>query len=195
TYASGAVAIAGVPVIGPLHKWVAKNSMDIITLDSGWQGGNYETNPAAGFIIMTRSFDSWTFTPQWFAANLKTTEASHQFIKDGYSAWMPQDARDVYYQLGAVSNFNVGDTPGFNGDTKAALQSIKAQMLIIGNKMDLLFHRDELIFAKDNIPKAIHLEFDSPVGHAFCGGFDPEVTKVMEQEIAKFLLNLTGAIQ
>ena len=49
------------------------------------------------------------------------------------------DARDTYYQLDGWSEFNVGDTPGFNGDPKAALAAIKAKTLLIGVKEDQLF--------------------------------------------------------
>ncbi len=86
------------------------------------------------------------------------------------------------------ADFNIGDTPGFKGDAKAALQSLKAQVLLIGCKQDLLFNRDELIFAKNAIPKATHVEIDSPWGHGI--GFDPEARKIMEREIAKFLSKL-----
>jgi homoserine O-acetyltransferase len=119
------------------------------------------------------------------------TEEAYQAWSKSYNWWMPQDARDIYYQLQAWADFNVGDTPGFKGDTKAALQSIKAEMLIIGAKQDLFFNREELIFAKNAIPKATHVEIDSIAGHSSCCGYnDPEATKIIDQEIAKFLAKL-----
>ena len=64
------------------------------------------------------------------------------------------DARDIYYQLAGWSEFSLGDTPGFNGDLKTALASIKAKILLIGVKEDQLFRREELQSAKDAIRDA-----------------------------------------
>ena len=67
--------------------------------------------------------------------------------------WSGLDARDIFYQLDGWSEFNVGDTPGFNGDVKAALAAIKAKTLLIGVKEDQLFRREELQFAKERDPR------------------------------------------
>lgn len=62
--------------------------------------------------------------------------------------------------------------------------------LIIGFKGDLLFDRAELIQIKNAIPRATHLEIDSPWGHAACCGGDVEAAKIMGREIAAFLATL-----
>jgi len=190
TYVSGIIPIAGSPVTNPQIRTMLKNWMDIIALDSGWKGGNYEANPTTGLAIAFLNFAPWTYTNQWFATTLKTAEDYHRWKKIFHGWGTSQDARDVYYQWQAWADFNIGDTPGFKGDAEAALRSIKAQALLIGVKGDLLVNREEIIFAKNAIPKATHVEIDSPFGHAICCGFDPEATKIMEREIAKFLAKL-----
>jgi homoserine O-acetyltransferase len=190
TFVSGIIPIVGSPVTNPQIRTMLKNWMDIIELDDGWYSGKYETNPTIGVTIALMNFVPWLYTYQWFAANLKTPEQYRQFEKfwhDIFTAFAPQDARDVYYQLQAWADFNIGNTPGFNGDAQAALQSIKAQVLLIGAKDDMLVRRDEVIFSKNTIPQATHVEIDSPLGHLICCDFDPEVTKIMDREIAKFL--------
>lgn len=189
-YVRGIIPITGSPVTSSQTKTLLKNWMDIITLDGGWQGGNYETNPTTGLAIVFVGLGSWAHTNQWFAANLKTVEEYRRWRKRLHGWGTSQDARDVYYQLRAWAEFNVGDTPGFNGDARAALGTIKAQALLIGAKADMLVSRNEVLFAKNAIPGAIHVEIDSPFGHTICCGFDPEATKIMDREIARFLLKL-----
>ncbi len=119
---------------------------------------------------------------------------------DEYRAWKhslenyvgdtPFDVRDYYYGLHSWAEYNVGDSAGFKGDTRAALRSIKAQVLIIGAKDDGLFDRTEALAAKSAISRASYVEIDSPFGHAACCGSDPEATKVISREIVAVLSKL-----
>jgi homoserine O-acetyltransferase len=189
-YVSGIIPIMGSPMTSPQMRLVLESWTKIIEIDNGWYSGNYDTNPTMGLNIVFQNISLWVRTYGWFATNVKTEE-DYQRMRRSYTWWMPQDARDIYYQLQAWADFNVGDTPGFKGDAKAALQSVKAQALIIGAKGDLLFNREELIFAKEAIPKATHVEIDSPYGHMSCCGYrDREATKIMDREIANFLAKL-----
>lgn len=193
TFVQGIIPIAGGPATNPRTQWMMRNMMDIITLDHGWYSGNYETNPRPGVMTALMNFVPWLYGHQWFLTNLKTLEEYHREKKMWHDTWTydwPQDARDVYYQIQAVVNFTIGDTPGFNRDARAALQSIKAQALIFGAKNDMLNLRDENTFAQQAIPKATLVEIDSPFGHLICCGFDPEATKIMDREIAQFLAKL-----
>ena len=197
TYCSGLIPIAGSPVTNPLTRTIARNLMGILELDSGWYGGKYETNPIMAVQTMQWNWILWVFTPQYFAANLKTEEEYAQWKKfwSDIIRFYPQDARDMYYTLQAWADFTIGDTPGFNGEAKAALQSIQAPVLIFGAKVDMLFDRQESIFAENTIPKATYMEIDTPSGHAFCVGWDSTATKIMEREIMKFLSNLAAGVQ
>jgi homoserine acetyltransferase len=69
-------------------------------------------------------------------------------------------------------------------------RSIKAKVLIVGNKRDQLIGRDDLVDHAKVIPGARLLEVDSPAGHAVCCGVDPEATKVTDRELAAFLATL-----
>jgi len=168
--------------------------MDTIALDSSWYGGRYETNPTTGVTTALLNLATRIYTFGWYATNLKTLEQLRQWEKsfrDRWTVFFPQDARDVYYQLNAIVDSNIGDTPGFKGDVKAALQSIKAQVLLITAKEDMYNQPDEILMVKEAIPKATHIHIDSPLGHVICcTNVDREATKIMDQEIAKFLAKL-----
>jgi homoserine O-acetyltransferase len=190
TYARGIVPIVGNAVTSPQTKLLLQGLLDIIALDSGWHGGNYETNPAMGVALAFRMSGLADFTYGWFAANLKTAEARRQFAQSVRNYWGEQDARDIYYQWRAFGDFSIGDTPGFGGDVNAALLSIKAKVLIVGSKRDQLIGRDDLVDHARIIPGARLVEVDSPAGHAACCGLDPEATKIIDREIAIFLSTL-----
>ncbi len=192
-YISGIIPINGGPVTNPQVKAMIRNWMDIIALDPGWHGGNYEVNPTTGLVTALMNFVPCYYTPQWFELNAKTPDAYLAFKKRWHDTWTirsPKDARDIYYRWQAWADFNVGDTPGFKGDAAAALRSIKAQVLIIGSKDDQLVRREELIFAKNHISGATLIELDSPLGHLAPFGFDPDLTKLVDREIAGFLSKL-----
>ena len=192
-YISGVIPVNGGPVTNPQVKAMIRNWMDIIALDPGWHGGNYEVNPTTGLVTALMNFVPWYYTPQWFELNAKTPDAYLAFKRRWHDTWTirsPKDARDIYYRWQAWADFNVGDTPGFKGDAAAALRSIKAQVLIIGSKGDQLVRREELIFAKNHISGATLIELDSPLGHLAPFGFDPDLTKLVDREIAGFLSKL-----
>jgi homoserine O-acetyltransferase len=197
TYMSGLIPMGATPVAGPHLRTIKTNLNEIIELDSGWHGGKYETNPLWAVTTMLWNFRSWAFTPQWFTANLKREEAYRQWDRmwDDINRSFPQDARDWYYTNQAETEFSVGDTPGFNGDVKAALESIQARVLIIGAKSDIMFPREEIISAKNGIPNATHIELDSTMGHISLFGWEPESAKIIGREISKFLSNLAAGAQ
>jgi len=189
TYVSGAVAIMGSPLISPRMRWVLSNAMDIIAMDGGWQGGNYEVNPSGGLSAALMAWLPYVFTERWYAQNLRTPEQLRPFRQFWRELFAAQDARDVYYQLRMWASFSIGDSPGFNGDAHAALRSIKARVLLITAKEDLMISPEEIAMAKA-IPNVGHLELDTSFGHAACCGADPEANKAMDREIARFLARL-----
>jgi homoserine O-acetyltransferase len=193
TYVSGAIAVMGSPVTSPKTRWVLESMMDIVALDAGWYGGNYETNPTAGAMAALMSIIPYWYTDRWMAQNLRTPEQrqSFQTFWHGiFSIYFPQDARDLYYQMRMWATFNVGDSPGFGGDAQAALRSIKGQMLLVTAKEDLLVSADEIALAKNTIPNVTQVEIDTSFGHIASVGFDADANKVMDREIARFLARL-----
>ncbi len=185
SYITAAIPIAGSPAPGPMTRWFLNAVMDVIALDVGWQGGNYETNPMTGMAIASRVYAPYIFTERWYAQNVRTPEQRRAFQKLWHELFT-QDARDVYYHLHMWATFNLGDSPGFGGDTVAALKSIKTRMLLLSMKGDLSISNDEIAMVKNAVPNVVVVEVDAP-GHAGCCGFDPEANKVMNREIARFL--------
>lgn len=191
-FAHGLIPMFSSPVANPRTKALARNLNAILETASGWHGGNYEANPSWAVNTMLWSLILWIYTPEWYATNLITDEAYRKWreLWKNILRKYPQDARDWYYTNLSWGDFDIGNTPGFNGHAKAALQSILAQVLIIGSKGDMMFRPEESIFAERAIPNATYLEIDTPWGHNTCCGWDPEGSQIMGKKIAQFLGNL-----
>lgn len=188
-YARAIIPISGTPKTNPQMVWVLTSWMDVIALDPGWHGGNYENNPATGLKVMFDTFTAFSTNYSWMATAIKTPSDYQRIQRQSRDFWLPQDARDVYYQLSAWVTHDVGKSPGFDGDVTKALSSIKAEMLIIGAKEDFMFNRAESLAAKKAIPNATYLEIDSPAGHAHAY-YDPQAYAKIAQEMEKFLAEL-----
>jgi homoserine O-acetyltransferase len=193
-FVSGVIPIAGTPRVNPQMRSQLRNMMRIITLDPGWLGGRYQTNPLAGVLTALTGFsNSWLYSPQWYDRNLGTPEQYREFEhfwRDVWALQIPQDARDLYYQTRHWADFDIGNTPGFDGDTQAALASITAEMLLIASASDIMMRPEETAPVREAVPHAVYLELDSDYGHVACCGWDPEATQQMEPVIAKFLADL-----
>jgi homoserine O-acetyltransferase len=188
-FVASIIAMEASPHTNPQTQLVLRHVKDVIALDPGWYGGMYEVNPATGVEIALMELTPWWYSADWYATNITTREKTRDFETYWHrllTVIAPQDARDIYYQLDGWAEFNIGDTPGFNGDTKAALRAIKAKTLLIVEKEDLLVRREEMLFAKNAIRDATYVEISSPFGH-LAVLLDPKAAETANREIRKFL--------
>jgi homoserine O-acetyltransferase len=86
----------------------------------------------------------------------------------------------------------VGDTPGFQGDTNAALASIKATTLFIYNPRDQFFLPHHIEVQVKAIPNASAVAIDSIAGHLICCNADPQATWTLSETIRTFLNQLSA---
>lgn len=189
-FVSAIIPIAASPQTNPQTRMVLRHVRDVIALDPAWYSGMYDVNPVTGLKIAMMEQVTWLQTPQQFDT-LTTSDKIRDYQIFWEQLFSGLDARDTYYQLVGWSEFNIGDTPGFNGDAKAALATIKAKALLIEIKEDLYIRREELQFAKSAIRDAAYVEISTPTGHsAVVGGRDPKFDETVNAEIAKFLATI-----
>ncbi len=189
-FVSAIIPIAASPHTNPQTRMVLRHVRDVIALDPGWYSGMYDVNPATGLRIALMELIPWLQSTQWYMDALTTSEKLRNYEATSQGIWSGLDARDIFYQLDGWSEFNIGETPGFNGDVKTALGAIKARTLLIGVTEDQLFQREELQFAKNAIRDATYLELSSPAGHMACVGLDPKFNETINSEIAKFMATI-----
>jgi homoserine O-acetyltransferase len=189
-FARSIIVAQASPRTNPRTQLVLRHVNDVIALDPGWHGGMYEVNPATGLAIAFMEFTPWLYSAGWYEKNLTTAEK----LRDLEALWgrvWKLDARNAYYMLDCWAEFNLGDTPGYNGDTKAALGAIKAKTLLIAVKEDLLTGREEMLFANNAIRDASYVEISSPFGHITgVGGLDPKADEAYQRAIHNFLSSI-----
>jgi homoserine O-acetyltransferase/O-succinyltransferase len=97
------------------------------------------------------------------------------------------DATDWLYQSWAYQEHDVGTTPGYGGDTHAALESIRAHALILAPPLDLFNPMQCSHDAADAIPDATLVEIPSLQGHQSAAGMKSEDAQFLSEEIRDFL--------
>lgn len=94
---------------------------------------------------------------------------------------------DWDYQSRAYDAHDVGGTPGFGGDTAAALASIRARTLVAAPTLDLYNSAAAARWAAERIPGARFVELDTDWGHQSASAADPASVARLDSEIATLL--------
>jgi homoserine O-acetyltransferase len=97
------------------------------------------------------------------------------------------DATDWLYQSWAYQAHDVGASPGFDGDTGAALASIRARTLILAPPLDVFNPVQRAHAAADAIPGATLIEIPSVQGHQAASSLQAEDAAFLNEEIGAFL--------
>lgn len=97
------------------------------------------------------------------------------------------DATDWLYQSRAYEAHDVGTTPGFGGDTAAALASIRARTLVLAPPLDLFNPAGDAAAIAAGIPGARQVVIPSVQGHQAAGTASPEDGEFLDVEIGTFL--------
>ncbi len=108
--------------------------------DPAWNGGNYRESLERGW----RMFSIWSTlagsSPEGMNHLFPNGKDIMAYLKSQEDATVKRkaDANDQIYQSYACIEHNVGTTPGFQGDTVKALQSIKAKVVFLLGRNDTL---------------------------------------------------------
>ena len=104
---------------------------------------------------------------------------------------MASDPLDWVYQSWAYDAHDVGTTPGFAGDTAAALRSIKAPTLLLVPNLDLYNPVDDAIEAARLIPDAALVRVGGRAGHAVAADASPQLAEI-RKAISDFVTRCAG---
>lgn len=97
------------------------------------------------------------------------------------------DPFDWCHQTWAYDAHDLGTTPGFGGDTAAALRSIEARTLVMAPALDLYNPAPAARAAAAAVPGGRFVELPGDWGHASAGGLDPEATAVIDTAMRAWL--------
>lgn len=179
------VALVPLAKSPPWTRAVNETSRNILMADPAWNGREFTAWPA-------RSFRAWADFMQGVVGRtppgLADADASAFLAaREAEAAERRFAAEDWLHQTWAYDAHDVGTTPGFNGDTAAALRSVRARTLVLGPPLDLYNPVEEQRWAAAQIPGARFVEIPSPNGHFASNAGRPEDVAFMNAEIGAFL--------
>jgi homoserine O-acetyltransferase len=163
-----------------------------LTADAAFQHGWYTSPPTTGLRAAARVYAGWGFSQAFYWDRL--------WEKLGFSSledWLvgfwegffldDRDANNLLTMLWTWQNSDVGLTPGFNGDTKAALASIKARALVMPAEKDLYFPPEDEAWAVQHIPNAELRVIPGVWGHFAGHGSNPVDTAFIDAALKELL--------
>jgi homoserine O-acetyltransferase/O-succinyltransferase len=169
--------IALVPMARTRPWSVAMNEVArrILMADPGWPSGPYGSG-----------FDSWAamtrvITNRSPGALAGMTAAAVPGLIAEVIAMMRRigpDPLDWVYQSFAYDAHDVGATPGFAGDTAAALRTIRAPTLLLVPELDLYNPVEDAIEATSLIPDATLVRLAGHAGHAVAADSSPQLAEI-----------------
>jgi len=163
-----------------------------LTADDAFAGGWYDAPPTKGLRAMARVYAGWGFS-QAFYWDQVYTEMGYSSLEDflvGFWEGFFLDERDpnnLLTMLWTWQNGDVGRTPGFDGDTAKALNSIQARLIALPAEKDLYFPPEDEAWAVEHIPNGELRVIPGVWGHFAGGGANPVDTGYIDNVLKELL--------
>ncbi|MFG1857103.1 alpha/beta fold hydrolase [Actinomadura geliboluensis] len=163
-----------------------------LTADAAFAEGWYTSPPTRGLRAAARVYAGWGFSQAFYWDRLYE-RLGHSSLEDFLVGFWEgfflddRDANNLLTMLWTWQNADVGRTPGFDGDTKAALASIKARALVMPAEKDLYFPPEDEAWAVQHIPGAELRVIPGVWGHFAGHGSNPEDTAFIDAALKELL--------
>ena len=184
----GIVAMTPMAKTAPWAAAVTSAARACLMADPAWTGEGFDAVPVRGWRAYAALMNGLLMhTPQ--AIDASAVSGLQPALDELHARQRAQgfDATDYLYQSSAYDAHDVGTTPGFAGDTDAALASIVAKVLILAPPLDLFNPAESGRRAAVAIPGAQFVEIPSIQGHAAAANAVREDALFIDREIARFL--------
>jgi homoserine O-acetyltransferase/O-succinyltransferase len=164
-----------------------------ITADEKFKGGDYTEEPQTGINAFGMVWAAWLYSPQWWRdelwrTNTKPGTTFEDVVERFRTRFIPgADANNLILQMRTWEKHNVGTTPGFDGDEKKALGSIKVPFLYMPSMTDQYFPVGDARYEAQFMHTVSLLPIPSLWGHPAGAAADPADAKSLNENIAKFL--------
>ena len=186
------VALAGTARCYPHGVARLEGQLAALFADPAFAGGEYRTQPEVGLAAFGTVWAAWLYSQQWWRDGLwreedpdATFESTMQDFRDDF---LPgADANDVVLHCRTWQRHDVGTTPGFDGDTRGALASIRVPVLLMPGSTDLYFPVDDARLEATAVPDALLLPIPSLWGHPAGAGASPADAAFLNDAIRRFL--------
>ena len=161
--------------------------------DQNWKEGNYVSPPVNGLKAFARIYAGWAFSQTFYREKLYK-KLGFNTIEDLLVNWENDhienwDANNLLAKLATwqVNDISVG--PHYKNDIKKALQSIRAQTILIPCTQDLYFRPEDNAFEAQHIPNVEIRPYDSPWGHCVANPGNDKSFEIALDKAVNDLLN------
>lgn len=181
------VALTPMARTAPWAVAVNETARSILRADPGFAEGRVRPETWGAWSNMMRALVS--LTPRALAARFDSPAAVVEWLREQQEAWAARGfhPHDYLYQSWAYDRHDVGETPGFGGDLRAALRAVTARTLIMAPPLDLYNPVECAREAADLIPGATFVEIPSDQGHQAANTARAADVAFMNAEIGRFL--------
>ena len=171
-----------------------------ITTDPAFLGGDYTAQPVKGIQTFGLMWTGWLFSQEWWRRELwREDDPPGQSLEEVIGRYKADfipgaDANNLILQLRTWEHHDVGTTPPFQGDLKAALGSIQARVLYMPSETDLYFPVGDARYEAAMIPHCTLLPIPSLWGHPAGAGASAEDGRFLNEHISAFLGTKSTAV-
>ena len=186
------VAMTPMAKTAPWSVLVTETARRCLMADPAWSAEGFSAEPERGWRAYTGLMTTLlSRTPEALAEFLPDCAAAHLWYQAMHSQNRRTafDAHDYLYQSWAYEAHDVGTTAGYNGDTAAALASIKAKSLVLAPSLDLFNPVESARDAAAGISGARFVEIPSYQGHQAATNTKSADAAFLNRVIAEFLSN------
>lgn len=170
-----------------------ESEITALTTDPTFDNGDYTAEPEKGIQAFAIVWTAWLYSQEWWRQELWRTDqpagTTFDNVVEQYKThFIPgADANNLILQMRTWEKHNVGTTPGFDGDEKKALRSIKAKVLYMPSATDLYFPVTDARYEAQFIPHCNLVPIPSLWGHPAGAGAGPGDGKFLNEHVAAFL--------
>src|SRR3712207_6287203 len=144
-----------------------------LTLDPAFRGGEYspDARPTAGMRAFARIYAGWGLSQAFYWEREYRTmgySSLEDFLVGFWEGfWLDEDRdpNNLLAMLWTWEHGDVGRTPGFDGDTEAALRSIRCPVVAMPARTDLYFPPEDEQWASQFIEQGEVRVIDTIWGH------------------------------
>jgi homoserine O-acetyltransferase len=167
-----------------------------LTADPEFHGGDYTKPPAKGLEAFGMVWAAWLYSQEWWRKELwrgnpRTTTFGQAM--NAFRTRFSADANDYILQARTWEKHDIGTTPGFNGDTEKALQSIRVPFLYMPSETDLYFPVGDARYEAAFMKTVTLLPIPSLWGHTAGAASNPADATVLNDNIGRFLTAPTSS--
>lgn len=192
-----AAPFCGSSVTAPHNKVFLESLWTALMADAVFDEGDYSPDrpPVKGLQAFARIYAGWGFSQAFYWAEewRKMGYTSYEDFRFGFweRFFRDRDPNNLIALLRTWHAADVGATPGFDGDTQAALRSIRCPLLAMPGEKDLYFPPEDEKWASQFIEHGEVLVIPGIWGHFAGGGANPVDIAFIDEAIAG-LLNRPG---